>query len=172
MSGFSDTSLLCALYGRVETESQARSGMLKVQRKLLQAYIKEQATIKPFPPWLIAGVYFEVSRTAESAWRPEFNRMHCDVKNGYINTVIVTQMDRIVKYPDNLVDMCQSFLDYHARFIAIKEKFDTSTPTCLALLKLVKTLSLRGVVHTERISWLSDLGLSPKLKRPCSTPKM
>lgn len=113
-----------AIYMRVSSDKQAQEGdSIPAQRAALQKYIADR------PDMILAGEYLDdgVSGTKED--RDELQRMLSDVKDGRIDRILVTKLDRLfrsIKYYLNLQDTLDKC---GVGWTAIWEPiYDTTTP--------------------------------------------
>ena len=82
----------CGVYVRVSTEDQARERFsLPEQKERLEAYCK-------FNDYNIVEYYKDAGMSAKTGnYRPEYERMLEDGKNGKINMFIALKLDRVVR---------------------------------------------------------------------------
>ena len=113
-----------AIYMRVSTDRQAREGdSIPAQREVLRKYIDQHEDM------IFAGEYLDDGVTGTKDTRPELQRLLADVRNGSIDLIIVTKMDRLHRSLRNFLNM-QDLLDkHHCNWLAVSEPmYDTSTP--------------------------------------------
>ena len=112
------------IYLRVSSSKQVEEGdSIPAHRSALMDYISSHSNM------VFAGEYLDDGITGTRNDRDEFQRMLSDVKNGRINLILVTKMDRLHRSLRNFLNM-QDVLDrYHCDWRAIWEPmYDTSTP--------------------------------------------
>lgn len=87
-----EKKILAGLYMRVSTEDQAREGFsLPEQKERLEAYCK-------FNGYKIIEYYTDAGISAKTGnFRPEYDRMLEDGKEGKINMIIALKLDRITR---------------------------------------------------------------------------
>jgi len=125
----------CGLYLRVSTDRQAavKEGSLDTQKQRLSDYTKSKAEDEK---WKIHRIYREEGFSGKDTKRPAFQNMMEDIKNGEINVVLVTKLDRITRSLKDFDKMSEIFKTYNVDFVSIGDNFDTSTPTGRAILKI------------------------------------
>lgn len=112
-----------ALYMRVSTDKQAKEGdSIPAQKEALERYAKEKG-------YVIAGEYIDDGVSGTKSDRDELQKLLDDVKQGRIDIVLVTKLDRWFRSIRHYLNT-QEILDKHkVPWIAIWEPiYDTSTP--------------------------------------------
>ncbi len=131
---------LCGLYVRVSTERQAelRDGSLDTQTDRLKQYVKfrEVPGSDDSAKWKLVRVYREEGKSGKNTDRPALQELLSDVKDGRINTVLCTKIDRITRSLIDFYKLSDTFKRHNADFISLEEGFDTSTPMGQAMLKM------------------------------------
>ena len=155
----------CGLYARVSTDMQAevKNGSLDTQIDRLQKYVELKDTT-PEEEWQSVAIYREEGKSGKNLDRPQYQRMVRDIKNGKINAVICTKIDRVSR---SSVDFYQfhEFLEKHeAIFISINENWDTSTAMGRFALSIsLATAELERERTSERtrekMQWRAQKGL-------------
>lgn len=113
-----------AIYVRVSSNKQAEEGdSIPAQTEALTKYIDER------PDLVLAGTYIDdgVSGTKED--RDELQRMLADVRDGKIDKILVTKLDRLYRSIRHYLNLQDTLDKYHVDWLAIWEPiYDTSTP--------------------------------------------
>lgn len=113
-----------AIYVRVSSNKQAEEGdSIPAQIEALTKYIDER------PDLVLAGTYIDdgVSGTKED--RDELQRMLADVRDGKIDKILVTKLDRLYRSIRHYLNLQDTLDKYHVDWLAIWEPiYDTSTP--------------------------------------------
>lgn len=147
-------TLLLGLYQRVSTDEQAQvvEGSMDNQRHRLQAFIEIKNLQEP--GWgRIVENYVDDGYSAKDTNRPGYQRMMKDLKSGRINAIMVTELSRLSR---NIPDFC----DFHkvidglgAKFLAIKENFDSSTPAGkMMLFNMINLAQFEREQISERVA--------------------
>ena len=86
----------CGLYLRVSTDMQAlvKEGSLDTQQSTLTKYA-EIKTSNSDEEWYVAEVYREEGRSGKNTDRPEYQRMLKDIKDGKLDVLLCTKIDRV-----------------------------------------------------------------------------
>ena len=117
------------LYLRVSTEEQAlrNEGSMESQKHRLASFI-DLKNIQT-PGWgVVVDSYIDEGLSAKDTRRPAFQRLMTDVRRGRINLILVTDLSRLSR---SIRDFCGILEDLNrakAKFLSLKEQFDTSTP--------------------------------------------
>jgi DNA invertase Pin-like site-specific DNA recombinase len=114
----------------VSTEEQAQvlEGSLESQRHRINAFI-EFKNSQQFGWGKAIEIYADEGLSAKDTRRPAFQKMMKDIREGKINLILVTDLSRLSR---NIMDFCLLLEDlrkHNAKFLSLKEQFDTSTPT-------------------------------------------
>lgn len=80
--------------------------------------------------------YIDRGYSGKNTNRPQFTEMMKDIREGYINTVIVYKLDRISRSILDFSNMIEIFGKRRVQFISATEKFDTSSPMGNAMLNI------------------------------------
>lgn len=80
--------------------------------------------------------YIDRGYSGKNTNRPQFMEMMKDIREGYINTVIVYKLDRISRSILDFSNMIEIFGKRRVQFISATEKFDTSSPMGNAMLNI------------------------------------
>lgn len=148
-----------AIYMRVSTDRQVQEGeSIPAQRDALMEYIKKH------PDMVMVGEYLDDGISGTKYDRDELQRMLQDVKDGMIDLIIVTKMDRLHRSLRNFLNM-QDILDKHnCNWIAICEPmYDTSTPQGRMVVNTMMNLAQFEAEQTgQRIKQVFDYKKSKK----------
>ena len=115
--------LRVALYIRVSTDEQAIKGLsLEAQQEDLMQHVKEQG-------WTVAGIYVDAAKTARKRIykRVEFLRMLEDVKEGKIDRILCTRLDRWFRNVGDYYKVMEILEKNHCDWSCTQEQYDTST---------------------------------------------
>ena len=153
----------CGIYVRVSTSRQAlvKEGSLETQEDRLRAYVKVRNNENE--EWKAIDVYKE-AKSGKDADRSEYQRLIADIKNGRINTVICTKIDRISRSLLDFYKLYDIFQKHRVDFVSLEENFDTSTPAGRAMLKITLVFAELEREQTssrtkEKMAWRAEQGL-------------
>ena len=141
-------------YCRVSTDEQANvvAGPLDNQQHRMRSFIEIRNMQEPGFGQLIE-FYIDDGYSAKDTNRPAYQRMMSDLKKGKFNTVMVTELSRLSR---NIPDLCDflKILDVHgAKFLSIKEQFDTSTPVGrMMLFNMINLAQFEREQTSERVA--------------------
>lgn len=114
-----------AIYMRVSSQMQAKEGeSLEFQQSLCMSYIESHSDM------ILVDTYMDdgVSGT-KFAQRDELQRMLNDVKDGKIDMIIFTKLDRFFRSVRHLMNTLDILDQYGVEWKAIQEAHDNTTPT-------------------------------------------
>lgn len=135
-----------ALYVRVSTNYQVDKDSLPLQKEKLSQY----CDLLDIPDY---EIFEDAGFSAKNTDRPAFQNMIERIKKREFSHLIVWKIDRISR---NLLDFCSMHEDLkkcNCEFISINDKFDTSTATGEAMLKLVLVFAeLERNLDSERVT--------------------
>ena len=144
----------CGIYLRVSTEEQAQvvEGSIKSQKHRLMSFVEIKNVQEP--NWgKVVEVYADEGLSAKDTRRPAFQKMMTDVRKGKINLILVADISRLSR---NILDFCILLDDlkkYSAKFLSIKEQFDTSTPVGeLMVFNMISLAQFERKQTAERVS--------------------
>lgn len=100
-----------------------RGESLEVQLRRLKAYIESKEN------WSMASLYKDAGISAKNTNRPEFNRMMSDVKQGKLDVILCTKLDRVFRNTKDFLDITEYFEEQNIKFVCLEGNIDTSTPT-------------------------------------------
>lgn len=102
-------------------------GSITSQKHRLSSFVEIKNVQEP--GWgEIVETYADEGLSAKDTRRPAFQKMMTDIRKGRINLILVADISRLSR---NILDFCILLDDlkkYNAKFLSIKEQFDTSTP--------------------------------------------
>lgn len=141
-------------YIRVSTEEQANivEGSLDSQQHRIKAYIDIKNHQEK--DWgKLVEIYIDDGYSAGSTKRPAYQKLLRDLRNGKINLILVTDLSRLSR---NISDFCglqDQLKEYKAKFLSIKEQFDTSTPAGeMMLFNMINLAQFERKQTSERVS--------------------
>lgn len=113
-----------AIYMRVSTDKQAQDGdSIPAQRSALHKYIDDR------PDLVCVGEYLDDGISGTKDNRDELQRMLSDVRDGKIDLILVTKMDRLHRSLRNFLNMQDVLERHHCEWLAIWEPmYNTSSP--------------------------------------------
>lgn len=95
------------------------------------------------------------SLSAKDTRRPDL-RMMKDIREVKINVILVTDLSRLSR---NVLDFClllEELKKYNAKFLSVKEQFDTSTPAGeMMILNLINLAQFERKQASERVAIIS-----------------
>src|SRR5512137_1121893 len=94
--------LRVAVYARVSTQNQVRRVDSSIDTQVSQVrlraeYETRQAANGAGRAWRVVGEYREEGRSGKNTDRPELQKLLTEVRNGKIDLVVVTKIDRITR---------------------------------------------------------------------------
>lgn len=123
-----DAAKKIGIYYRVSSLRQARDGdSLEAQQSLTRRFVETQ---QEFDGWIVEGTteYREAGRSAkDEKHRPVLQRLKEDVRQGKINTVVATKLDRISRNVRDFLNTWDFFEQHGVTLHLVREKFDTSS---------------------------------------------
>lgn len=141
-------------YLRVSTEEQVQviEGSLESQKHRLKSFMDYKNSHEK--SWgKIVEYYIEEGLSAKDTRRPQFQRMMKDIREGKINVILVTDLSRLSR---NVLDFClllEELKKYNAKFLSVKEQFDTSTPAGeMMILNLINLAQFERKQTSERVA--------------------
>lgn len=141
---------LKAIYVRVSTDIQVEGYSIDAQIELIKAYLKSKE-------WNDYKIYTDPGFSGKDLNRPKIKELIKDIKNGFIDCVLVYKLDRISRsQKDTLYLIEEVFNKYNCGFISIRESFDTTTPFGKAMIGI---LSVFAQLERETILERTRLGL-------------
>jgi len=121
-----------AIYCRVSTEEQARDGFS------IHAQIDKLKKYAEVNDWEIKDFYIDDGISGKNlVERPEVIRLINDVKNGFVNNVLVYKLDRLTRSVKDLIYLIEIFDKYNCTFNSQTEKIDTSNAVGRMFIKII-----------------------------------
>lgn len=113
-----------AIYIRVSSDRQAQEGdSIPAQRDALKKYIDDHNDM------ILAGEYLDDGISGTRDDRDELQRLLSDVRNGQIDLILVTKLDRLYRSTRHYLNLQDTLDKYHVNWTAIWEPiYDTTTP--------------------------------------------
>ena len=153
---------LCGIYMRVSTEDQAREGFsLPEQKERLEAYCK-------FNGYKIVEYYTDAGiSTKIGNYRPEYDRMFEDGKQGKINMIIALKLDRITRSTRDWETLMDYLEKYNINIAFVNDDINTTTANGRMVDRLLTTVSQNEI---ERTSEKTKFGMAGAIKEghvPC-----
>lgn len=141
-------------YVRVSTEEQAQviDGSIESQQHRLKSFVDLKNTQEG--RWgKIVETYIDDGFSAKDTRRPAYQRMMKDIRAGKINLILVTDLSRLSR---NIADFCGLLKDleeHRAKFLSVKEQFDTSTPVGeMMIYNMINLAQFERKQTSERVS--------------------
>ena len=144
----------CAIYKRVSTEERAQTieGSLDSQEHRLKQFV-EFKNMSQAGWGNVVDIYSDEGLSAKDTKRPAFQRMMRDVRKGRVNLILVTDLSRLSR---NILDFClllEELKKYNAKFLSLKEQFDTSTPAGeMMVFNMINLAQFERKQTAERVS--------------------
>jgi site-specific DNA recombinase len=141
-------------YVRVSTEEQAQvvEGSLESQKHRIKGYVEYRNTHEKYWGKLV-DLYIDDGYSAKDTKRPQYQRMMRDIRQGKIDLILVADLSRLSR---NIADFCDLLKDlekYKAKFLSIKEQFDSSTPAGeMMLFNMINLAQFERKQTSERVS--------------------
>ncbi len=141
-------------YVRVSTEEQAQvmDGSIESQQHRLKSFVDLKNSQES--RWgKIVETYIDDGFSAKDTRRPAYQRMMKDIRSGKINLILVTDLSRLSR---NIADFCGLLKDleeHRAKFLSVKEQFDTSTPVGeMMIYNMINLAQFERKQTSERVS--------------------
>lgn len=117
------TLLKVAIYIRVSTDRQAKAGdSLREQQETLEEYVNKNENM------VIYDTYIDDGISGQKINRDEFSRLMKDVKQGLINRIVFTKLDRWFRSLRHYLNTQAVLEKYNVTWTAVHQPFfDTST---------------------------------------------
>ncbi|MDH4467991.1 MAG: recombinase family protein [Bacteriovoracaceae bacterium] len=142
------------IYVRVSTEEQAQvaDGSIESQQHRVKSFI-EIKKLQESNWGKLIDTYIDDGYSAKNTNRPAYQRMMKDVVSGKINLILVTDISRLSR---NISDFClllKQLESTKAKFLSIKEQFDTSTPAGeMMIFNMINLAQFERKQTSERIA--------------------
>lgn len=152
-----DEKKICGLYLRVSTEDQAREGFsLSEQKERLEAFCK-------FKGYTIKDYYEDAGISAKTGnYRPEFDRLMKDIKEGVINTIIALKLDRISRSIYDWENIMTTLEKYNADLVCVNDEVNTTNANGKMISRIMMSVSQNEI---ERTSERTKIGLVGAIKK-------
>ena len=114
----------CAVYTRVSTPDQAKGDFSSIdnQREMAEAYIRSQG-------WDAADtMYDDRGFSGGSLERPALDRLLQDARDGHVDCIVVTKIDRLSRSLLDFARIVDVFDRHGVSFVSVTQRFDTSSP--------------------------------------------
>ena len=125
-----DGAKRCGVYVRVSTEMQVENNSLTTQETQLKAWAEGHG-------WVVVKVFADAGLSAKDTKRPAFQQMIRWAKDGRIDVILVTKIDRISRNLSDLLGLIDDLKDWGVDFVAASQSFDTSTPMGMLILNIL-----------------------------------
>lgn len=141
-------------YIRVSTEEQAQviEGSLDSQQHRIKNFIAMKDAQES--GWgRVVETYIDDGFSAGDTKRPAYQRLMRDIASGKIDLILVTDLSRLSR---NILDFClllEYLKKYNAKFLSIKDQFDTSTPVGeMMIFNMINLAQFERRQVSERVS--------------------
>lgn len=159
------SEILPAVYVRVSTIEQAKKGeSLQVQEERCRARILS-AGLQP------VQVYCDDGYTAANEDRPAYQRMLRDLRDGRINQVVISKLDRISRSVRDFVNLCDEVEKLGGSVVSVSEDINTSTAAGrLQRHVLIAMAAFERERNAERVTEVMDARARRGLRNGGATP--
>nr|WP_017202463.1 recombinase family protein [Microbacterium barkeri] len=127
-----------AYYARVSTDLQVDNTSLPEQREICEAAIKVRG-------WDLVGAYVDEGLSGTDANRPQWRQMLQDARDGKIDAIVVSKLDRFARKAADAIRETDRFAEMGVDLVLVKEQIDMSTPQG----KMMRTV-MAGFAEMER----------------------
>lgn len=141
-------------YIRVSTEEQAQviEGSLDSQKFRIKGYVDIRNSQESAWGQLI-DTYVDDGFSAKDTRRPAYQRMMRDIRTGKINLILVTDISRLSRNISDFCDLLKDLEKHKAKFLSIKEQFDSSTPAGeMMLFNMINLAQFERKQTSERVA--------------------
>ncbi len=141
-------------YIRVSTDEQAQvlEGSLDSQNHRLNSFV-DIKNLQETKWGKHIETYLDDGYSAKDTKRPAYQKMMRDIRAGKINLILVTDLSRLSR---NILDFCLLLEDlkkHNAKFLSMKEQFDTSTPAGeMMVFNMINLAQFERKQTSERVS--------------------
>ena len=135
---------ICGLYLRVSTEDQAREGFsLSEQKERLEAFCK-------FKGYTIKDYYEDAGISAKTGnYRPEFDRLMKDIKEGVINTIVALKLDRISRSIYDWENIMTTLEKHNADLVCVNDEVNTTNANGKMISRIMMSVSQNEIERTS-----------------------
>ncbi len=142
MSKTAAKPLRVGAYVRVSTTNQLiqNDSSLDTQLHLIRQrvdYETKRSEHSTSPAWRIVKEYREEGFSAKDTDRPALQRLLADVKDGKLDVVVVTKLDRFSRSLSDFFELWETLEQHNVEFVSLGDNFDTSSATGRAMIKIV-----------------------------------
>ena len=120
----------CGIYIRVSTDKQVERDSLSAQESQLLAYCESQG-------WAAAKVFTDAGLSAKNTRRPALQQLLVWVRQGKLDIVLVTKIDRISRNLRDLLGLIDDLKAKGVDFVAASQSFDTSNAMGTLILNIL-----------------------------------
>jgi len=141
-------------YIRVSTEEQAQvvEGSLDSQKFRIKGYLDIRNNQDA--GWgKIVETYIDDGYSAKDTRRPQYQKMMRDIRTGKVNLILVTDLSRLSRSIADFCDLLKDLERFKAKFLSIKEQFDSSTPAGeMMLFNMINLAQFERKQTSERVA--------------------
>ncbi len=141
-------------YIRVSTEEQANivEGSMDSQQHRIKAYV-DLKNLQEKNWGKIVETYIDDGYSAKDTKRPAYQKMLRDIRTGKINLILVTDLSRLSRNINDFCKLLEELTVFKAKFLSIKEQFDSSTPAGeMMLFNMINLAQFERKQTSERVS--------------------
>jgi site-specific DNA recombinase len=141
-------------YIRVSTEEQAQvvDGSLESQQYRLKSFV-DSKNIQEKNWGKHVDSYIDDGFSAKDTRRPAYQRMLRDIRNGKIDLILVTDLSRLSRNISDFCGLLEDLESHKAKFLSVKEQFDTSTPVGeMMIYNMINLAQFERKQTSERVS--------------------
>src|SRR3989339_1193064 len=142
------------IYVRVSTEEQAQiaEGSLESQQHRLRSFV-EVKNLQEKNWGKVVETYIDDGYSAKNTNRPAYQRMLKDLRNGKISLILITDLSRLSRSISDFCILLKELEKYKAKFLSVKEQFDTSTPAGeMMIFNMINLAQFERKQTSERVS--------------------
>ena len=142
------------IYVRVSTEEQSQiaDGSLESQQHRVRSFV-EVKNLQEKNWGKIVETYIDDGYSAKNTNRPAYQRMLKDIRSGRISLILITDLSRLSRSISDFCVLLKDLEKYKAKFLSIKEQFDTSTPAGeMMIFNMINLAQFERRQTSERIS--------------------
>ncbi|GEB94176.1 recombinase family protein [Microbacterium lacticum] len=132
------TKTRAVYYARVSTDMQVDNTSLPEQKEICEATIKMRG-------WELVGTYVDEGLSGTDASRPAWRQMLQDARDGKIDAVVVSKLDRFARKAGDAIRETDRLSEMGVDLVLVKEQIDMSTPQG----KMMRTM-MAGFAEMER----------------------
>ncbi len=149
-------------YVRVSTEEQAQiaEGSLESQQHRLRSFV-DVKNLQEKNWGKVVETYIDDGYSAKNTNRPAYQRMLKDLRNGKISLILITDLSRLSRSISDFCILLKELEKYKAKFLSVKEQFDTSTPAGeMMIFNMINLAQFERKQTSERVHSRSLRGLA------------